>query len=283
MALISLNHTGSIHAYEPEKAAAPDIYYYQNDHLGTPQELTDHNGNIVWAVTMQSWGKIQRQLFSKVNNPLRFQGQYHDEETGLHYNRHRYYDPNTARFTTLDPIGLEGGLNNYQYVTNPTGWVDPLGLSQRNNDDLPCCTSDSHNWNGTPVETYQGHEWSPLDPPMSSPPIFDSGPFTDKQRNAMLKGKSGGTRIAPHHRHQLPVESHGGVIDDLREPGHPDGNNHTALVNGMNRHPGASYFRNVEGGDAQRSREIRAHFREKGIRLVPHPTEVGKWIDPGPS
>ena len=128
LALISLNHTGSIHAYEPETAAAPDIYYYQNDHLGTPQELTDGNGNIVWAVTMQSWGKIQRQLFSKVTNPLRFQGQYHDEETGLHYNRHRYYDPHTARFTTLDPIGLEGGLNNYQYVTNPTGWIDPLGF-----------------------------------------------------------------------------------------------------------------------------------------------------------
>ena len=57
------------------------------------------------------------------------QGQYHDLETGLYYNRHRYYDPYSARFTTIDPIGLAGGLNNYQYVPNPTGWVDPLGLA----------------------------------------------------------------------------------------------------------------------------------------------------------
>ena len=134
LALVTLKHTGSIHTYEPKQATAPNIYYYQNDHLGTPQELTDQHGNIVWAANMFSWGKIQRQLFSKIDNPLRFQGQYHDEETGLHYNRNRYYDPDTARFTTLDPIGLAGGLNNYQYVINPTGWVDPLGLSQVNGD-----------------------------------------------------------------------------------------------------------------------------------------------------
>ncbi|MGQ3853880.1 RHS repeat-associated core domain-containing protein, partial [Pseudomonas capsici] len=61
-------------------------------------------------------------------NPLRFQGQYFDTETGLHYNRHRYYNPGTGRFLTPDPIKLAGGLNNYRYVPNPTGWVDPLGL-----------------------------------------------------------------------------------------------------------------------------------------------------------
>ncbi|WP_241152681.1 RHS repeat-associated core domain-containing protein, partial [Pseudomonas viridiflava] len=57
-----------------------------------------------------------------------FQGQYFDAETGLHYNRHRYYNPGNGRFLTPDPIKLAGGLNNYQYVPNPTGWVDPLGL-----------------------------------------------------------------------------------------------------------------------------------------------------------
>ncbi|WP_201798461.1 RHS repeat-associated core domain-containing protein, partial [Photobacterium kishitanii] len=54
--------------------------------------------------------------------------QYYDSETGLHYNRHRYYSPKTGRFTTIDPIGLAGGLNNYQYVPNPLNWLDPLGL-----------------------------------------------------------------------------------------------------------------------------------------------------------
>nr|WP_238481504.1 RHS repeat-associated core domain-containing protein [Motilimonas sp. E26] len=78
----------------------------------------------------------------QVHSPLRFQGQYYDAETGLHYNRHRYYNPNTAAFLTLDPIGLAGGLNNYQYVPNPTGWVDPLGLAVRKGDGDCCSGSD---------------------------------------------------------------------------------------------------------------------------------------------
>ena len=62
--------------------------------------------------------------------PLRFQGQYFDAETGLHYNRFRYYDPQTGRFTTQDPISLAGGINLYQYAPNPVLWVDPLGLDK---------------------------------------------------------------------------------------------------------------------------------------------------------
>ncbi len=65
----------------------------------------------------------------KVVNPLRFQGQYFDPESGLHYNRHRYYNPDIGRYLTPDPVKLAGGINAYQYVPNPTGWVDPLGLS----------------------------------------------------------------------------------------------------------------------------------------------------------
>lgn len=60
---------------------------------------------------------------------LRFQGQYLDRETGLHFNTFRSYDPAVGRFTTPDPIGLAGGINLYQYAVNPTGWIDPWGLS----------------------------------------------------------------------------------------------------------------------------------------------------------
>jgi RHS repeat-associated protein len=62
-------------------------------------------------------------------NNLRFQGQYFDEETGLHYNRHRYYNPSSGQFISQDPIGLLGGVNGYQYAPNPVGWVDPFGLT----------------------------------------------------------------------------------------------------------------------------------------------------------
>ena len=59
---------------------------------------------------------------------IRFQGQYYDKETGLHYNRYRYYDPYSARYMSKDPIDLYAGLNHYSYVINPTLWVDALGL-----------------------------------------------------------------------------------------------------------------------------------------------------------
>ena len=63
-------------------------------------------------------------------NPIRFQGQYYDQETGLHYNRHRYYDPQTGQFIGKDPVGYAGGLNLYRYADNPVGWIDPLGLDK---------------------------------------------------------------------------------------------------------------------------------------------------------
>ncbi|WP_315855625.1 RHS repeat-associated core domain-containing protein [Burkholderia contaminans] len=63
-------------------------------------------------------------------NSLRFQGQQADEESGLAYNRYRYYDPNSGRFVSKDPIGLAGGINVYQYAPNPVSWIDPLGLAR---------------------------------------------------------------------------------------------------------------------------------------------------------
>src|SRR5690606_513311 len=104
-------------------------FYYQLDHLGTPQELTSAGGQILWSVKYRAYGSLAKVEVAEIDNPLRFQGQYFDAETGLHYNRHRYYNPGTGSFLTPDPIKLAGGLNNYQYVPNPTGWVDPLGLA----------------------------------------------------------------------------------------------------------------------------------------------------------
>jgi len=113
----------------PRKACP---FYYQLDHLGTPQELTDFGGEIVWSAKYNAYGKVTHLAFGggeQLEQPLRFQGQYFDAESGLHYNRHRYYDPEIGRYLTPDPVKLAGGLNQYQYTPNPTGWVDPLGLS----------------------------------------------------------------------------------------------------------------------------------------------------------
>jgi RHS repeat-associated protein len=66
---------------------------------------------------------------AEIPQRMRFQGQYFDAETGLHYNRFRYYEPAARRFVSIDPIGLRGGTNLYQYAPNPLSWVDPFGLA----------------------------------------------------------------------------------------------------------------------------------------------------------
>ncbi len=109
-----------------------EVYYYHLDHLGTPQEMTDAQGEIVWSMCYKAYGNVVRKDVELVENNLRFQGQYFDTETGLHYNRFRYYDPDAGRFIHQDPIGLLGGDNLYLYVPNPMGWVDPFGLTDKN-------------------------------------------------------------------------------------------------------------------------------------------------------
>ncbi|EKT4525023.1 RHS domain-containing protein, partial [Pseudomonas putida] len=105
------------------------VYYFHTDQIGTPLELTDSDGEIVWQATYRSWGVIESLPISEIEQSLRFQGQYFDSETDLHYNTFRYYNADAGRYLTQDPIGLDGGMNFYKYAPNPFGWVDPLGLA----------------------------------------------------------------------------------------------------------------------------------------------------------
>lgn len=133
------NNIKKTYVYEPESfrpvamAENNKVYHYHLDHLGTPKELSDNDGKIVWKAQYRTYGNVAIKDVEEVENNLRFQGQYFDEETGLHYNRHRYYNPNTGMFISQDPIGLLGGVNNYLYAPNPTQWVDPLGLKCKEN------------------------------------------------------------------------------------------------------------------------------------------------------
>ncbi|MBC8955025.1 RHS family protein [Xenorhabdus sp. PB62.4] len=112
------------------------LHYMVSDHQGTPREMLDEEGGLVWAQRLTTWGKAERsQVIASndadyhVNCNLRFLGQYEDEESGLYYNRFRYYSPETGQYLSPDPIGLMGGLNPYGYVHNPSNWVDPYGLT----------------------------------------------------------------------------------------------------------------------------------------------------------
>ncbi|HEX7025711.1 MAG TPA: RHS repeat-associated core domain-containing protein [Gammaproteobacteria bacterium] len=138
-----------------------DVYYVHNDHLGTPQAMTDQSQTVVWRAQYDPFGLVtvnedpDNDLVEVVNN-IRYPGQYFDSETGLHYNWNRYYDPVTGRYITSDPIGIIRSYNNpqfqvaiaigalketgfageelnhlYGYVNqNPLYWVDPYGLAE---------------------------------------------------------------------------------------------------------------------------------------------------------
>ena len=114
-----------------------------------PQELTNAQGQLVWQASYKTWGSTVAEewevktLSGDAVHPLdagdsprkteqqqqnlRFQGQYLDRDTGLHYNTFRYYDPDMGRFICPDPIGLLGGFNLGSYAPNPISWIDPLG------------------------------------------------------------------------------------------------------------------------------------------------------------
>src|SRR5690606_26952923 len=101
-----------------QRTADGQVYYYQNDHLGTPQRLIKSNGAIVWRATYTAFGEASVDADSTVENNLRFPGQYYDQETGLHQNYFRDYDPETGRYIQADPIGLEGGVNYFIYASS---------------------------------------------------------------------------------------------------------------------------------------------------------------------
>ncbi|HKJ74267.1 MAG TPA: RHS repeat-associated core domain-containing protein, partial [Alphaproteobacteria bacterium] len=109
--------------------------YIHTDHLGTPRAVSEPGGPVVWKWISDPFGVGEPDQDpdgdgSSLTLGLRFPGQYADAEIGLHYNYHRYYDPETGRYLTSDPIGLEGGMNTYAYADgSPTMKTDPLGLA----------------------------------------------------------------------------------------------------------------------------------------------------------
>lgn len=103
-------------------------YHCVTDPIGTPRELVTGDGHVVWCAALTTWGEVASVRVSDVDCSLRFPGQYEDAESGLHYNRYRYYDPSAGCYISPDPIGLLGGSNPYSYVHNPLAWIDPWGL-----------------------------------------------------------------------------------------------------------------------------------------------------------
>ena len=116
-------------AEAPQDTIDERFFAIVTDLVGTPTELVSSDGEVAWHTRSTLWGTTAWNRDARAHTPLRFPGQYHDPETGFHYNHHRHYDPETARYTSPDPLGLLPAPNPVAYVRNPHTWSDPLGLA----------------------------------------------------------------------------------------------------------------------------------------------------------
>ncbi|AZK94255.1 MULTISPECIES: DUF6531 domain-containing protein [Streptomyces] len=136
--VLTWDHDGLHPVSQTERRLSADAPQEEIDHrffavvtdlVGAPRELVDEQGDVAWRARTTLWGTTGWHPGATAYTPLRFPGQYFDPETGLHYNRHRHYDPASGHYLTPDPLGLLPSPNAYAYVGNPTGEIDPLGLS----------------------------------------------------------------------------------------------------------------------------------------------------------
>ncbi len=111
------------------KAEGDERYGVVTDHIGTPKMMADEAGALAWKGQLGVYGVAQNDV-ARTACPWRWPGQYEDLETGLYYNRFRYYDPEAGRYISQDPIRLRGGLNLFAYTTDPLTWLDPFGLAE---------------------------------------------------------------------------------------------------------------------------------------------------------
>jgi RHS repeat-associated protein len=210
-----------------------EIFSIVPDHHGTALDLVDAHGEVVSSCQYTLWGRVRRQSGSIDPCRLRFPGQWFDEETGLHYNRFRYYDPECGRFISPDPSRLAGGWNPYLYARNPLNWIDPYGLAtvfrgmKRDSDGQPVVYSGPPTGNGQnnaadsiglrPEEAGMSSGADPSRLPENRrPPEFD-GTQRKKQGDAGMFGidedalAKNGLRLDPNdmdgnHRTIIPVE-----------------------------------------------------------------------------
>jgi RHS repeat-associated protein len=186
---VPLARIDSARAAANDGAGQGQVYYFHTDVSGLPEEMTDADGELIWQARYKVWGNAVREEWIRRAPPepapewgklqpapqplppvprpqnLRYQGQYLDRETGLHYNAFRYYDPDVGRFINQDPIGLAGGTNLYAYAPNPVSWIDPWGWA---GDRLP---RSNGSWSGVPGES----DWYSTNPKVNS--VTDGKPI----------------------------------------------------------------------------------------------------------
>lgn len=181
------------------------VYHYHNDPNGCPTRLTDASGEVKWAASYTAWGGIAKLHVNQVENLIRLQGQYEDGETGLNYNRYRYYVSDIGCFAGKDPLGQIAGENVYKFAVNVLGWVDPHGLT---------CVTGFH---GTTAANISSIQSEGLIRPNSHGEIFLSGNRAD----TFVHGadRSAGGAISAH----ITIDTSGATsVSRISVPGNPD-------------------------------------------------------------
>lgn len=166
------------------KVTDGERYTIVHDYLGTPTQAYDSKGELVWEMLLDVYGKVAECHGDRTFVPFRYQGQYEDEETGMYYNRFRYYSPDMGMYISSDPIGLLGGINQYAYVQDPNSLIDLLGLSG-----MP---KGGWNYNNMPkFDDYQLHHVIPRSK-ANHPAIKAAGFDVDKPSNLIYLPKESG-------------------------------------------------------------------------------------------
>ncbi|HHI1617280.1 TPA: RHS repeat-associated core domain-containing protein [Escherichia coli] len=187
--------------------------FYYNHH----SQLTSATGPDGLEIRREydEWGnQLNEENPHQLQQLIRLPGQQYDEESGLYYNRHRYYDPLRGRYITQDPIGLKGGWNLYTYPLSPVNSMDPLGLYEfksKNIDDigifaLAMCNGESINENkeyGGLICNKQG-EYFPMNP------ISSNDNDSVDLRN--IKCPEGSERVGDYHTHGFYSDDKGNKV-----------------------------------------------------------------------
>jgi len=145
---------------EAKQPTAPIVIrFFECGLVGTPIALINQTGGIDWPAISDPWGNIQQEYNPHgIEQNIRLPGQYHDRETDLYYNYRRYYDPKIGAYINQDPIGLDGGLNLYGYVSDPLGAIDPLGLAALSPEQIKDIVENNNN-SSAPNETIECLIW----------------------------------------------------------------------------------------------------------------------------
>ena len=151
--------------------AAPETcrrFFVFSDQIGTPCRIEGESGSVVWSARIDPYGFAQIPANASIEFNLRFPGHYSDGETGLFYNRFRYYDPRLGRYLQSDPWGIAGGYNLYAYCHNPLLQVDVRGLGEE--DDPEC---NPHADDEEDVQQWEATVLAPDEEPQGFPPPTD--------------------------------------------------------------------------------------------------------------